>query len=180
MTEPMTRRPAHSFSERIIGALKLDPAIYDEVEHDEGALQQAAIVVAVAAVFTGFGAPDPMGSLVVTALGALLGWLVSAAFLWFVGVRWLEHTSDFPELLRTLGFASAPYLFMLLAILPLLGPLVALVVLVWGLAAYVVAVREALDTTTGGALVVCVLAYAAKLLTVFLLMLLTGVLSAAI
>jgi hypothetical protein len=101
---------------------------------------------------------------------------VSAAFVWFVGVRWMEHTSDYPELLRTLGFASAPQLALVLALLPVLGFLVAFAVLIWGLAAYVIAVREALDVTTERAVVVCILAFGVKVLTVLVLAALLGIL----
>jgi hypothetical protein len=44
-----------SFVERVIGAIRLDPATYEEVEHDTGATWQAAVVVAAAAIFSGVG-----------------------------------------------------------------------------------------------------------------------------
>ena len=44
-----------SFVERVIGAIRLDPATYEEVEHDTGATWQAAAVVAAAAIFSRVG-----------------------------------------------------------------------------------------------------------------------------
>ena len=44
-----------SFVDRVIGAIRLDPATYEEVEHDTDATWQAALVVAVAAIFSGVG-----------------------------------------------------------------------------------------------------------------------------
>ena len=44
-----------SFVDRVIGAIRLDPATYEEVEHDTDATWQAAVVVAVAAIFSGVG-----------------------------------------------------------------------------------------------------------------------------
>jgi hypothetical protein len=70
----------------------------------------------------------------------------------------MKHSSDYKELLRTLGFASAPNTLAVLGGIPALGGLVTLVAWLWGLAAFVVAVRQALDVTTGRAIWVCVLA----------------------
>lgn len=149
-----------SFGERLIGAVKLDASVYEEVEHDADALGQAAGVVAAAAVARALGGIAVEGSLVGGFLSSFVGWFVSTGIIWAIGVWILKHTSDYLELLRTLGFASAPQVLLALAIIPL-GPLLALVLLaVFGLsvATYVIAVRQALDVTTGRAIVVCLLA----------------------
>ena len=60
-------------------------------------------------------------------------------------------------MLRTIGFATAPqalYIFQQTEI----GMLAMAVGWLWSLAAYVIAVREALDVTTGRAIGVCLLA----------------------
>ncbi|MDJ0848426.1 MAG: YIP1 family protein [Myxococcota bacterium] len=145
-----------AFIDRLLGALKLDASVYDEVEHDPDALPQAAGVVAIAAVCAGIGGG---GSLLGGVIGAVAGWLMGAGLIWLVGVRLLEHQSDYPELLRTIGFASAPQVLLALAAIPLFGTLVTVMVFFWGLAAYVVAVREALDVDTSRAVLVCLLAW---------------------
>ena len=150
--------PRRSFVERVIGALRLDSATFDEIEHDAGALGQAAGVVGLAGVATAIGAAGEGGGAIGAVLGSLLGWGISAGFVWVVGVYFMEHTSDYPELLRTLGFASAPQLLLVLQGVPALGVLVGVVVFFWGVAAWVVAVRQALDVPTGRAVLVCVLA----------------------
>jgi hypothetical protein len=149
---------SRSFVERVVGALRLDAPTFDEIEHDRGALGQAAGVVALGGVATAIGAGSGVGGLMAGVLGALLGWAISAGFVWLVGVFVMKHSSDYPELLRTLGFASAPQFLLLLRGIPVLGALLGLVALLWGLAAWVVAVRQALDVTTGRAVLVCVLA----------------------
>jgi len=173
MTEldPGSSNAQHSFGERFLGALKLDASIYREVEHDASALGQALGVVVIAAAATALGASAGGGSMPIlgAAIGGLVGWLVSAWFVWVVGVRWMEHTSDYRELLRTLGFAAAPNVAMVLGLVPTLGPLFSLAAVVWGLVAYVVAVREALDVETGRAVLVCVLAYGLKVLVIVVL-----------
>ena len=162
MTTGIPEAPAsvrHTFFERLLGALRLDAATYEEVEHDEGALGQAAGVVVLAALAAAIGtATRGDGGAVGAVFGAVAGWLISTAFVWVIGVRWMNHTSDYRELLRTLGFASAPQVLFVASGIPVVGMLIAAVAWGWGLAAFVVAVRQALDVTTGRALWVCVLA----------------------
>ena len=154
-----------SFTERLIGALKLDASVYEEVEHDASAMGQAAAVVALGAVAGGIGAAGMggLGGVVGGVLFAFFGWALGAAVVWLIGVQVMGHDSDFPELLRTLGFASAPGLLAVLAIIPLVGGLVRLAVLGLSLVAWVIAVRQALDVETGRAILVCVLAFLAQL-----------------
>jgi hypothetical protein len=147
-----------SFVERLVGALRLDAPTFDEIEHDPGALGQAAAVVVLAGVAAAIGAAGQGGGAIGAVLGSILGWVISVAFVWLVGVYFMEHTSDYPELLRTLGFASAPQLLLALRGIPWLGALIGVAAFLWGLAAWVVAVRQALDVSTGRAVWVCVLA----------------------
>ena len=147
-----------SFVERVLGALRLDAATFDEIEHDPRALGQAAGVVVLGGVAAAIGSAGEGTGAFGAVLGSILGWAISAGFIWLVGVFFMEHTSDYPELLRTLGFASAPQILLALRGIPLLGGLIALAAFLWGLAAWVVAVRQALDVSTGRAVWVCVLA----------------------
>jgi hypothetical protein len=151
----------HTFWERVRGALVLDAATYDEVEHDPASLRQAGGVVALAAIAGAVGLPAVHGGggAIGAIIGAGLGWFLSCAVIWLIGVRLLGHSSDYEELLRTLGFASAPHLLLVLGVVPVLGRLAPLVS-IWALVAYVVAVRQALDVTTGRAVLICLLAYA--------------------
>jgi hypothetical protein len=177
MTEPMATTPTRrTYGERIVGAIKLDSAVYDEIENDPESMGQAAGVVVLAAIAAGIGGSGSfgIGHLLGGALGSLLGWVVSTVVVWLVGVRFMHHTSDYPDLLRTLGFAAAPRIFLILGVLPLLGPLAVLVVGIWGLVAYVVAVRQALDVTTGRAVVVCIIAYLVAVAIAAVLVLLGG------
>ncbi|MCP4421692.1 MAG: hypothetical protein GY805_34195, partial [Chloroflexi bacterium] len=63
--------------ERIIGVLKLDVNTYEEIEADESATSQAAIVVVVAAILSGIGtgiAGDSfISGFLATAVFALIG-----------------------------------------------------------------------------------------------------------
>jgi hypothetical protein len=167
---------SRGFVERLLGALRLDPATFDEIEHDRGALGQAAGVVALGGVAAAIGAAGEGVGAIGGVLGALVGWAISVGFIWLVGVFVMEHTSDYSELLRTLGFASAPQLLLVVAGIPLLGAIVALVAFIWGLAAWVVAARQALDVSTGRAVVVCVLAWIVNIACIVGLVALVGTL----
>jgi len=163
-----------SFAQRVIGALRLDAGTFDEIEHDQGALGQAATVVALSGVAAAIGSAGEGGGAFGAVLGSFLGWAVSTGFIWLVGVFFMEHTSDYPELLRTLGFASAPQLLLVLRGIPLLGALIAVAAFFWGLAASVVAVRQALDVSTGRAVSVCILAVLVNVACIAGLVLLLG------
>ena len=150
------------FVARLVGALRLDPMLYEEVEADRTATGQALLVVVLSALAAGVGASRAdTGALGVVGavVGALIGWVLWAAVIWFVGTRLLpepQTESDVGELLRTTGFAAAPGLLRVVGLLPVVGPLVGFVVLFWMLAAMVVGVRQALDYRgTGRALLVC-------------------------
>ncbi|MCP5059826.1 MAG: hypothetical protein GY937_24250 [bacterium] len=107
-------------------------------------------------------------------------WVIGAAVVWLVGVQMMGHSSDLPQLLRTLGFASAPGVLRVLGIIPLLGWIAVLAAAILSLIAWVIAVRQALDVDTGRAVLVCVLAFIAQLaIGVVLATMGLGVLAAA-
>jgi len=164
-----------TFTERIMGAARLDVATYEEVEHDQAATGQAAAVVVLASVAAGIGLSQTQGGggLILSAMGSLVAWLAWAFTTYLVGTRILpgpDTEADVGQMLRTLGFANSPGLLNILAIVPGVGVLVPLIVFFWNLAAMVVAVRQALDYEgTGRAIAVCLIglvAYVLVMLTV--------------
>lgn len=156
--EPVPTATRRSFSQRIVAALKLRADLYEEIEHDPEALSQAVAVVALAAVAGGVASSTSFG--LVGIFGALVAsffaWLLWTAIVWFVGVKLFDHSSDFQELLRTLGFVSAPQLLYVFAVIPIDAwqGLVGLTVLVMTFIAFVRATRQALDVETARALLV--------------------------
>jgi len=150
---------AKSMVQRMVGAARLDVATFEEIEHDENATAQAAGVVAMVAAAQAlgrWGGPFAMGA---AAGGALLGWLAWAAVTYFIGTRLFDGEATWGELLRTLGFATAPGILGALAFFPLLGSVMRMVLLLWILAAGVVALRQALDIPTDKAVITGVLGW---------------------
>lgn len=151
--------------------MRLAGAAFEDVESDRRAMGQAAAVVLAGGLARGVGAYPAEGS--VALLGspvvAVIVWLCAGALIWGVGVKRFHYDADYPELVRTIGFAAAPLLFLALAALPL-GPLEAMIWVgahVWATLALIVAVREALDVPLERAVVVCALALAVTLGTLF-------------
>lgn len=81
-----------------------------------------------------------------------------------IGGWLLGGTATWGEMLRTIGFAHAPGILMVLAVVPLLGWGVEVVVGIWMLVAGVIAVRQALDFGTGKALATVFLGWLAMAL----------------
>ena len=155
-----------SFVDRMIGAARLDDAIYEEVEHDRTATMQAAQVVALSSGAAGLAALFAIGidGLVFVTLIGLVSWAIYAYVTFIIGTRLLagpETSADWGELARTLGFAQAPGVIMIVGIVPALGLLAGFVASVWILVTTVVALRAALDFTTGRAIGTAVLAWLA-------------------
>jgi hypothetical protein len=152
-----------TFVQRMIGAAKLDPAAFEEVENDRTATPQALGVVILASVAGGLAMGDGLRGLVVGTIAGLIGWVVWAWLIHFIGTRWLpepETRADTGELLRVLGFASAPGILRIVGILPFLAKLVLAVTAIWTLIAVVIGVRQALDyRSTGRAIGVCLIGW---------------------
>jgi Yip1 domain len=139
-----------SFADRVVGAMRLRVATYEEVEHDVTATSEAAAVVALASVASGIGGYWLLGIVGIArgALIALIGWVIGAVVLWLIGTKIIpgkQTEADIGQLLRTVGFAGAPGLLRILGVVPGLGLVSSIVAGVWTLIATVVAVRVALD-----------------------------------
>lgn len=152
-----------NLQERLIRAARLDVQLYEEVEADQSAMGQATLVVVLSALAAGIGNLGAGGiqGIVTGTLAALIGWYAWAFLTYFIGTRWLAEPqthADHGELLRTIGFASAPGLIRVVGIIPGLQGLVFTVAGVWMMVTMVIAVRQALDySSTGRAIGVCLI-----------------------
>lgn len=149
-----------SLTERMKGAALLDVPTYEEVEHDTGATGQAVVVVGLVAVASAVGsAGEGLGGMLVTLVGAYLGWLLWSLVTYLIGDKLLGGTATWGELMRTLGFAQSPGVLRVFGIIPILGPLVLFGVMIWMLVAGIVAIRQACDFSTGRAILTAVLGW---------------------
>lgn len=154
-----------SMLDRMIGAAFLNISTYEEVEHDTTATGQAATVVVLAAIAAAVGSLGHGGrGIVATLVGSLVGWALWAGVTWLIGTKLFNGTATWGELLRTLGFAQSPAILLVFAVIPLLGWLVALIVGLWVAAAGFIAVRQALDISTGQTLVTVIIGWVIMML----------------
>jgi hypothetical protein len=156
-----------TFPIRLIGAMALDPVIYEEVEADRGATLQAMLVVVLSSLSAGlgargFGSGSLQGVLFISGL-ALVGWATWAIITFQIGARLMPEPQtrvDVGELLRTIGFAAAPGMLRIFGVVPGATIPAFVITSVWMLAAMIVAVRQALDyESTWRAFAVCALGW---------------------
>jgi hypothetical protein len=155
MTELATSSRSGMF-DRMMRAARLEVPLYEEVEADLTATNQALLVVVIVSVARGIGqglsaslGTAPAGGLVGTLIGgilsALIGWAVWSYVVYFVGTRFMGGTATYGELLRTLGFAQTPGILLIFSFIPVLGGIIGLVAAIWSLIAGFIATRQALD-----------------------------------
>lgn len=155
--------------ERIIRVFKLDSSVFREIAEDKSAMTQAAIIVvvvslisavamALSAVLTETG--NAIGAFFLTFLsGVLLSWILWAVLTYAVGVFVFKGKTDVPEMMRVLGYANAPNLLGILAIIPCVGWLAALAGGILSLIAGIIAIREAMEFDTLKAVITAVIAW---------------------
>src|SRR3954463_16528191 len=149
---------------RMIGAMKADVKTFEEIEADPTAMSQAITVIAIAAVAALIGNFFRSGLLggMVGLVGSFIGYALFSFLVFIIGTKLMPEPAtktDFNESFRTIGFAAAPGVFNILAIIPFLGPLISFIVGLWSLVIAVIAVRQVLDySNTGRAIIVCLIA----------------------
>ncbi len=134
--------------QRIIGVFKLDANTFEEIEHDQTALGQAAIIVTIVALLSGLGSGiassfNAQGggfflSFILIFVWSYIGWFLWSGVTYLVGTSLFGGKADMGEMLRVIGFAQAPQI---LGIIPCVG----IIGIFWALAAGFVAVRQGLD-----------------------------------
>ncbi len=160
-----------SIIDRMIRAARLEPQLYEEVEHDQSATGQAMLVVVLGAIAGGIGAlSGGIAGLVVGVVASLVGWAVYAFIAYWVGTNIFkgpQTEATWGQLLRTLGFANSPRVLLVLVIIPVVGIIVGLAVFIWMLFTTVVAIRQALDFDTGRAIGTAVVSLLAQFVIYF-------------
>ena len=135
--------------ERMFGALMLDPRVFEEIEQDPEAINQAFMIVVMAGVAGGIGNIRQDAAAVTAGVSSnLAGWSLSALLAWLIGTHLFgtpETSASWSELARTLGFAYTPVILSAFGFLPVVGELATAAGWLWFAVASVVALRHALD-----------------------------------
>jgi hypothetical protein len=150
---------------RMVRAAKLDVHLYEEVEADKGAMGQAMAVVALSSIAAGIGSIGQagLGGILIGTVVALIGWYIWAYLTYIIGTKLLPEAktkADHGQLLRTVGFSSAPGLIRVIGVIPGLAGIIFFLAAIWMLISMVVAVRQALDyRSTFRAVGVCLIGW---------------------
>lgn len=173
--------------QRIKGVFSLTRDVLREIEEDESATGQAALIVLAVALLAGAGAAigTVMGATAVQSLAELTGdanlpalmtpsfgalgaffnaflvtfisWIVWSLVTYVIGVNLFHGEATVGEMLRVIGYAQAPRLLSAFVFIPCLGPLLSLVGWVWAIVASFIAIQEGLDLDSGKSLVTILL-----------------------
>lgn len=153
---------------RMIRAIKLQSALYEEVEADKSANTQAGLVIIIVSIAAAIGAGLASlsgGGLLAAVWGlvtALLGWLLWALVVYIIGAKLMkgkETQSNWGEVARTVGFANSAGIFRIFAFIPVLGWIISVVAWIWILIAGIIGIRAALDFSTARAVITVVIGW---------------------
>lgn len=171
-----------SITSRMVRAAKLDINLYEEVEADTTATSQAFLAVILVSLATGIGSAIAglatkggiwfLWGLLIGLVTSTIGWLAWSFFAYIIGTKLFkgpETSATWGELLRTIGFSNSPGILRIFSFIPFLGGIIAFGASVWALIAGVIAVRQALDFSTGRAIATCIVGWIVYMLIVFLI-----------
>jgi len=145
--------------DRILRVIKLDKSVFAEVEIDEAATAQAAMVVAIIAALSAIsgglgnlitsGGRGILAAFLVPIVMAFISWVVWSAVTYFVGTTLFHGEATLDEMLRVIGFAQAPLMLGVFSFIPCIGALFSLAGWLLSLYTGFLAVQEGLDLDTG-------------------------------
>ncbi|MBT4511977.1 MAG: YIP1 family protein [Chloroflexi bacterium] len=157
---------------RMIRAARLDSYFYEEVEADRSANWQALQVVLISGLASAIGygiatvwmddPPELWKIFVSLMISTIAGWFAWSFFTWIIGTTLFktpQTSSNYGELLRTIGFAHAPLVLAVFLFVPYVGGIIYFMAGIWSLIAGVVAVRQALDFSTARAIGTCIIGW---------------------
>jgi len=173
---------SHSLINRMIRAAKLDVNLYEEVEADTTATRQALLAVVVVSLLSGIGSGIAglatrgglwfIWGLLIGLVGSIVGWLAWSFVAYVVGTKIFktaQTSATWGELLRTIGFSNSPGVFRFFSFVPYVGGIIAFAASVWSLIAGVIAIRQALDFSTGRAIATAVVGWIIYMVIIFLI-----------
>lgn len=166
------------FWQRIKGVFSLNREVFREIEQDESALSQAAIIVLLVAILAGVGAAGAaamgaaalqslsglasdfdlpalsptfgtVGAFVNAFIVAFVSWVVWALVTYLIGVKVFNGESTVSEMMRLIGFAQAPRLMSVLGFIPCVGFLFSFAGWIWAIVTSIIAIQEGLDLDSG-------------------------------
>lgn len=177
--------------DRITKAFMFNKEVYSEVEHDTSFTTTAWVIVAVTAFLSSLGsrfgaegfarpATGILGALAGTVTG-LIGFVIGAALIAWLGRSVFKAEVTFDELIRTLGLA---YVWRVVGVLGVVGAFspaltcvtapISFVAAIAGLTSWFIAAKEALDLDWTQTIVTVLLGWVAVMAVAFFISLILG------
>lgn len=150
---------------RLTRMIKMDHTVYDEIAADVDSTIEAAVIVAITALLSALGVlfVSNFGGFLGTLIRQIVvGWILWSAIVWFVGSKLFAGNGDFWNVLRVLGYVTAP---LVLGIIPLVGGLVGGIL---SLVLAFFAIRETMDLTTEKTVLTIIIGWAINLVIGFI------------
>ncbi|MFH1414945.1 MAG: hypothetical protein ABIH89_02530 [Elusimicrobiota bacterium] len=160
---------------RILRVLKLEDELYREVESVPDAISEAVIIVIISSIAAGIGSLGKIGltGIIIITLGSLVNWIIWAFLVYFIATNIIRGSRVYlsqGDFLRVVGFASAPGIIRILALLPGMYYIVHIIAHLWMIASMIVAVREVfMFEKTSGAVKVSIVGWVFMVLAAFVL-----------
>ena len=138
---------------RMLGAARLDPDTFEDVEHDSSATWQAVLVVILVSIAGGIGGVlagdgDIVRGVLFGVIRGVILWSVWALAAMLIGTTILKTAAthaNWGQVARGTGFAQTPGLLSILVFIPIAGGIITFAALIWQLAAMVISFRQTLD-----------------------------------
>ena len=95
-----------TFGDRVVGAMKLDPNAFEDVERDPSAIGQSVGVIVLAAVAAGIGViyAGGLSGIVMSAIMSLIGFLIWSLIVWVIGTKAIADHAFARKALRDGGY----------------------------------------------------------------------------
>ncbi len=167
--------------QRIKGVFTLTRDVLREIEQDESATSQAALIVLAVAILAGIGAAgatavggaalesvsgltgdldlpifvpafNTVGAFVNAFVVTFVSWFLWSLVTYLIGVKVFHGEATVSEMLRVIGFAQAPRMLSVLGFIPCIGAVLSLIGWVWAVIASFIAIQEGLDLDGGKSL----------------------------
>ncbi len=145
---------------RIMRLVRLDSTVFEEIAADPNATIEAVVIVTISASLSALGFAILSESVLPSFIGGLInglaGWVVWSAVTCFVGKSVFRGRGTLEQMLRVLGYASAPNALGIFAFIPCVGLLAAFGGWLIFLVAGVLAIKETLDVNLSTAIGVAI------------------------
>jgi hypothetical protein len=154
--------------DRVLRILRLDFAVFKEIESDPQATTEAAIIVVVTTLLSALGpavfADNVVTSFISSVVSGIVGWVVWSVVTYFIGMSVFGGKGTLEGMLRVIGYASAPNILGVFGVIPCLGWIAAFAGWLLALVAGILAVSEGLDLSLGAAIGVVVIGWIAMVI----------------